>query len=167
MSEKKKGINNPFFNKRHKKETVDKISKAHQQEKNYWYGKSLSEDHKLKLRTKTSEYIKKLQSLSINPHGRANPKACSYFDKLNKNNGWNLQHAMNGGEMVICGYMVDAYDKDKHIIIEYDEPFHNRPKRKEKDIIRQNNIINHFRNNKINVKFLRYNERDNYLYTVN
>ncbi len=167
MSEKKKGINNPFFGKRHTKSVLEQMSKNKSGENNYWYKKSLSEEHKLKLRIKTCNYIKKLQSLSINPRGRANPKACEFIDRLNKEKGWNLQHALNGGEVELYGYFVDGYDKDKNIIIEYDEPFHHRKNRKNRDLQRQNRIIQHFKSKNINVKFLRYDEKNNYLYIVN
>ena len=67
---------------------------------------------------------------------------------------------MNGGEVELYGYFVDGYDKDLNIIFEYDEPNHNRPKRKEKDIIRQNNLVEN-----INPKlFLRYNKQWDRLY---
>ena len=53
-----------------------------------------------------------------------NPNACKYFDDLNKQTGWNLQHALNGGEIQVCGYCVDGYDKSKNIVVEYNEHHH-------------------------------------------
>jgi hypothetical protein len=44
------------------------------------------------------------------------------------------------------GYDSDGYDEDKHIWIEYDSPYHDKPRQKEKDIIGQDNIISYFRN---------------------
>ena len=42
------------------------------------------------------------------------------------------------------GYFADGYDKINHIWYEFDTPSHRFPYIKNKDIIRQNNIINHF-----------------------
>ena len=39
--------------------------------------------------------------------------------------GWTIQHAENGGEFYTgIGYWLDAYDKEKNIALEYDEPKH-------------------------------------------
>jgi hypothetical protein len=91
-----------------------------------------------------------------------NLKACSFIDKLNKEKGWNLQHALNGGEEMISGYFVDGYDKGKNIIFEYDEKYHISKKQRQRDLIRQEHIIN-----SINpLIFLRYDEKENKLYDV-
>lgn len=37
---------------------------------------------------------------------------------------WNLRHAENGGEIIKFGYFLDAYDEEKNIVVEYDEPRH-------------------------------------------
>ena len=92
-----------------------------------------------------------------------NPKACKFIDNLKKERGWNLQHALNGGEVELYGYFVDGYDKERNIIFEYDEPKHNQISFKKKDIIRQNNLIK-----KIDPHlFLRYDEQWNKLYEIN
>jgi hypothetical protein len=31
---------------------------------------------------------------------------------------------LNGGELRCLGYWMDAYDKNKNIVVEYDEPYH-------------------------------------------
>lgn len=80
-----------------------------------------------------------------------NPKACEYFEYLNQENGWNLQHALNGGEVKILQYWLDAYDRDRNIVVEYDELRHRY--RLTQDIQRQNNIVRH-----LGCKFYRYNE---------
>lgn len=86
--------------------------------------------------------------------GNYNPSACKYFDKLNRENGWNLQHALNGGEIRVIGYSLDAYDKKKNIVVEYDEPHHYYlGELRSKDKIRQNRIVNHLK-----CEFYRYNE---------
>ena len=89
-----------------------------------------------------------------------NLNACKFIDKLNDKFGWKLQHAKNGGEIEIAGYCVDGCDKEKNIIFEYDEPNHNRPKRKQKDIKRQEIIVKKFKPK----MFIRYDEKNNRLY---
>lgn len=120
-------------------------------------GRRQSIDDRKKKRISKINYI-------IHKNGGVRPmcniKACKYFDKLNEEKGWNFQHALNGGEYHIkeLGYFIDGYDKEKNIVIEYDELHHNYPKYKEKDIKRMNEIINH-----LGCKFLRYNEKTNEL----
>ena len=93
------------------------------------------------------------KSTSIN-NPNYNPNACKYFDKLNDKMGWSLCHAMNGGEIKYDKYWLDAYDKEKNIIVEYDEKHHFRyGKLLQKDIDRMNDIIN-----KLHCKFYRYDE---------
>ena len=179
------GEKNPFYGKTHTPEVIEKLrsvnlgkdrfSKKYKRllkkkmvgEGNYFYGK-----------THTPEVIEKLRNISddvrvlrrtnrlkqIEESGGIpsfNKDACKYFDKLNEKRKWNLQHALNGGEVVLCGYSVDAYDKNKNLVVEYDESYHNQPKRKEKDIKRQEEIIK-----TLHCKFYRYNEVLNKLYEV-
>lgn len=118
-------------------------------------GKKISEESKHKMRLVA---IKRIKENKIKPYTNFNPKACEYFNKLNEEKGWNLQHALNGGETEVCGYFLDAYDKEKNIVVEYDEPRHNRPSIKKKDLLRQNNIINH-----LQCKFYRFSESLNKL----
>ena len=84
-----------------------------------------------------------------------NPKACEYFDKLNEKRGWNLQHAKNGGETEILGYFLDAYDKNRNIVVEYDENHHYNSNwnLRDNDINRMNVIKKHLK-----CDFYRYNE---------
>ncbi|NBU04207.1 MAG: DUF559 domain-containing protein [Bacteroidetes bacterium] len=92
-----------------------------------------------------------------------NPTACMYFDTLNQNNNWKLQHALNGGEVRILNYFVDSYDKQNNIVVEYDESSHydKLGNLKQKDVLRQQRIITH-----LGCKFFRYNERTKELYEV-
>jgi len=83
-----------------------------------------------------------------------NKNACEYFDLLSEEKGWKLQHALNGGEITFIGYSLDAYDKEKNIIVEYDERHHNGIKQKEKDLIRQQNLIDY-----LHCDFYRYDEK--------
>jgi very-short-patch-repair endonuclease len=41
-------------------------------------------------------------------------------------------------------YYVDGYDKNKHVVLEYDNKYHITSRQKEKDFVRQQNIIKHF-----------------------
>lgn len=124
-------------------------------------GKSLSNEHKRKIREGMTKYFTR------NGYGaNSSEKACKYIDKLNEQNHWNLQHAKNGGEIVVCGYYLDGYDKELNIVVEYDEPYHytdvyNNILR-EKDIKRQNEIIQ-----EINPTFYRYNQKLDLLYKIN
>ena len=94
-----------------------------------------------------------------------NKRGCDYFNNLNIERGWNIQHAMNGGEYYLnkLGYWLDGYDKDKNIVVEYDEKRHYKAngQLKEKDVRRMNEIINHLK-----CSFYRYDERNNRFYQV-
>ena len=68
---------------------------------------------------------------------------------------------MNGGEIECCGYFLDGYDKNKNIIVEYDEPRHQRPSVQKKDTLRQKILINH-----LSCDFYRYKEWENELIKI-
>lgn len=92
-----------------------------------------------------------------------NPNACKYFNTLSEERGWNLQHAENGGEVLVEGYFLDAYDKKNNVVVEYDEPHHFvGGKLRKKDIDRMKKLIHH-----MGCKFYRYNVLDNKLYECN
>lgn len=124
-------------------------------------GKHQSNEFKQKMREILKEKFDKYGHIP-----NFSEKCCKYLDELNKKNGWNLQHAMNGGEITCLGYWLDGYDKDLNIVVEYDEYKHYKDVKnnilKDKDIIRQNNIIN-----ELHCKFYRYNEYLDLLYEVN
>ena len=90
-----------------------------------------------------------------------NKKACSFFNILNEKLNWNGKHALNGQEHDVDGYSVDYYNPDLNLIIEWDEERHFEPKKKEKDTIRQTNIIN-----KINCYFYRIREKTKEIFKV-
>jgi len=74
---------------------------------------------------------------------RFNPIACNIIEEYGKQNGYNFQHALNGGEFWIkqLNYWVDGYDKEQNVVIEYNEKHHNHPQQKENDIKRKKEII--------------------------
>ena len=121
-----------------------------------------SEEQKMKQRLSTLAYIEKCKGPIRQRYSIA---ACNYINKLNENNNWNLQHAENGGEVEVCGYFLDGYDKELNIVFEYDEPGHYKDVQNnilnEEDIRRQQNIIN-----ELHCEFWRYNEAMNLLYKV-
>lgn len=92
-----------------------------------------------------------------------NVEACKFIDALNFRMGWNLRHALNGGEFEVGGFMVDGYDKTKGIVFEYDEPHHfrNGNLRKE-DQHRQDFLIQRLHPS----MFVRYNEIEGRLVDV-
>jgi len=92
-----------------------------------------------------------------------NTNACKFFNELNEKNGWNLQHAENGGEFYIkeLGYWVDAYDRERNIVVEYDESQHYD----KNGILKENDKRRMFEiKQRLQCKFLRYNTIDNKLY---
>lgn len=94
-----------------------------------------------------------------------NKEACSFIDDLNEMFNWKLQHAENGGEVIIGGYYLDGYDKELNIAFEYDE-------KKHYDNVDENILCQHdykrmcFIHTKSNCRFFRYNEKLNLLYEV-
>lgn len=168
-----RGDHNPMFGKHHTEELKEEISKLNSGrkrtekqkleqsirmtgEKHPLFGKHHSEESKQKIGMKNRLLQNKKRCYS---YPRFNPIACKYFDELNKQNGWNLQHAMNGGEYYIkeLGYWVDAYDKERNIIVEYDEPPHytKRGQLKQKDVKRMLKIKEFLK-----CDFYRYNEKN-------
>ena len=60
---------------------------------------------------------------------------------------------------IVCDsniYYLDGYDEEKNVILEIDSKYHKKPTQKEKDLIRQNNIIAALNPN----CFWRYNDAD-------
>lgn len=123
-------------------------------------GTIMSSEQKENIRLGTINYIKSLKG-DCKP--RYNKKACSYINKLNEENKWNLQHAENGGEIEVGGYFIDGYDKKLNIVLEYNErkhyidPFNNILTDKD---IERNNYIKEC----LDCKFYIYNEFTDTLY---
>jgi len=137
--------------------TKNKLSKSKLGKNNPFYGKEFTKKHRENLRIAA---IRRIQE-----QGKVvayNPKACKFIDEYGKQNGYDFQHAMNGGEVVLSGYPVDGYDKNKNVVFEYDEPYHHNKHRKQKDIEKQNNIIESIHPS----EFIRYDEINDKLYRV-
>ena len=100
-------------------------------------GRMHSDETKQKIRGSTLEYINKTAG-----GPRYNVTACAYFDRLNEERGWNLRHALNGGEVRVGRYSLDAYDEARNIVVEYDEHRHHYTNgvRPAKDIERERTI---------------------------
>jgi hypothetical protein len=97
---------------------------------NPFYGKVHTEEYKRNRRIQT---IKRIEILKGKISPNYNPIACKIIDEYGKKNGYNFQHAENGGEYHIkeLGYWVDGYDKEKNVVIEYYENKHNRYKERD------------------------------------
>ena len=123
-----------------------------------WKGKKHKPETRIKV---ASAYVKYLNK-DINIIPKFDINACKYIDELNKKNNWNLQHALNGGEIKVGPFSLDGYDKELNIVFEYDEPFHENPNNKLKDKDREQYIIE-----QINPKeFWRYSEKFDKLYRI-
>ena len=116
----------------------------------------------------TEEFREKLRIAKLNQirklgtHYTYNPSACKFIDDFGKKSGYNFQHAMNGGEIIVSGYSLDGYDKNKNVVFEYDEPKHNCLSVKKNDKIREQRIIKKIKP----AVFIRYDEENNMLYDV-
>lgn len=127
-----------------------------------WLGKHHSEETKRKIRQSTVKYLVNV----VGSRPRYNKSAICILEQIAKEHGWNIQHAENGGEFYTgIGYFVDAYDKEKNIVLEYDEKHHYEDVEnnilKEKDLKRQNEIIEY-----LHCEYWRYNETTKCLWKV-
>lgn len=110
--------------------------------KKTWLGKTHTKSTKKKQRVSAINYIQKQQG-QVQP--RYNINSISVIQEFGKKHGYNFQHAENGGEYYIkeLGYFLDAYDVEKNVVLEIDEPHHfKNGKLRKKDIIRQKEITN-------------------------
>ena len=127
-----------------------------------WTGRKHSEESKRKMRISAAKY---LQTIRATPC-RYNKSSIAILESIAKEHGWNIQHAENGGEFYTgIGYFVDAYDKEKNIVLEFDEAAHYVDAKNnvlsEEDIKRQKEIIDH-----LHCEYWRYNSVTNVLWKV-
>lgn len=125
-------------------------------------GRKHSEESKRKMRISAAKY---LQTIRATPC-RYNKSSIAILESIAKEHGWNIQHAENGGEFYTgIGYFVDAYDKEKNIVLEFDEAAHYADAENnllsEEDIKRQKEIIDH-----LHCEYWRYNSVTNVLWKV-
>ena len=87
-----------------------------------------------------------------------NKKSIPIIEQYGKDNGYNFRHAEAGGEYQIPNttFFVDAYDAEKNVVLEYDEPYHFRAVQLKKDIQRQD-----FIGNLLKCKFIRIDYKNN------
>lgn len=117
-------------------------------------GKKHTEEEKDKIRIGYSKYIeRKSNKTRVN----YNVDSISIIESIGKEHGWNFQHAENGGEVIILGYWLDAYDKEHNVVLEFDEPRHYIDIENNiliaADLKRQQKIIDY-----LHCEFWRYNE---------
>ncbi len=168
-SEKMRGRKSPFKGKPiHSKETLEKLSNTLRGLNLIPWNKGLTKETSKRLKNVSdilkgkkrgsnkypfSDEVRKNQRLAAikrieKYNGQLspayNPNACKLIDKYGNENGYNFQHAENGGEFHIkkLGYWVDGYDKEKNIVIEIDERHHfdKNGNLLERDIKRQKEI---------------------------
>ena len=128
-------------------ETKTKIKESIKDRESYWLGKERNDKDKTKMRLSA---IKRIQEKLIDNNQifpNYNKNSIFYLDKYANENNYKIQHAENGGEFHIkeLGYWVDGYDSEKNIVIEFDEKHHNKKRQIDKDMYRQNQIINHLK----------------------
>ena len=125
-------------------------------------GIKMSDSARENMRKSRAKYL--ISVLGAKPN--YNKKSIPVLERIAKEHGWNIQHAENGGEFYTgIGYFVDAYDKEKNVVLEYDEPIHYLDKEnnilREKDLIRQKRIIEH-----LHCEYWRFNEKTQTLWRV-
>lgn len=140
---KAEGKNNPMYGKKHSKETINKIKEKrkqqvftdetrekmsksrikHLKEYNTWKGRAHTDESRKKMRLSQIKYISKMKGQMFPKY---NIDSIPIIEEYGKKNGYNFQHAENGGEYYIeeLGYWVDAYDKENNVVLEIDEPRH-------------------------------------------
>lgn len=103
--------------------TFNKYCRYCPEPKKTFLGKNMTPDIKLKIRLSTIDYIIKCKG-KIAP--RYNVNSIPIIEDYGKKHNYNFLHAENGGEFHIkeLGYFVDAYDKDKNVVLEIDEKHH-------------------------------------------
>ena len=161
FSELHRGENNGMYGKHHDEKSRSKISeltlaamcnekvrnkhlKSHRTKKcreklsNALTGRQFSPETKQKMR---EAVVRRVQKYGLHTRNFS-PYACGIIDDYGKANGYNFQHALNGGEHSCVGYFVDGYDKNKNVVIEIDEHQHfdSNGDLLEKDIRRQRAI---------------------------
>jgi very-short-patch-repair endonuclease len=171
----KLGNKNGMYGKTHSIKTRKKLSECLKQRmkdplnieklKNRQWTKEQIEKHKQSINNpKRLEILRKHRLNQIKKSGGTaafNELACKYFNMINKKLKLNGYHALNGGEKEFIGYSLDYYDPKLKLIIEWDEKRHHEPKIREKDLIRQEKLLN-----ALQCQFYRIDEKNKKVYKV-
>lgn len=155
---------NKKFHDKVRKEQRKTLKKKYKEGKliNAFKGKHHSAKAREKMRKSTCEYLKKLNPTPC----RYNKNSIPVLERIAEEHGWHIQHAENGGEFYTgIGYFVDAYDKEKNVVLEYDEKKHYYDVDNnilcDNDLERQSQIIQH-----LHCEYWRYNETTETLWKV-
>jgi len=152
---------NLYGNRNQSEDSKRKMSLLHSGVNNPFYGKTHTNESRIKMRLNTINYISKIKGGSMFP--LYNKNACKYFEKMELETDWNGYYATKNGEHYIkeLGYWVDYYEPNKNIVIEWDEKRHYNidGTLKQKDIDRMTEIREFLK-----CKFFRYKESENLLY---
>jgi len=149
------GSNNPNFGKKHSIEARKKMSASmiKRRKSKKYIDPMKNPEHVKKIRVKRLKSIEE-RCGQIMPN--YNQSSILIIENFAKNNNLKFKHAENGGEFHIkdLGYFLDAYDEKNNVVLEIDEKHHFNidGSLKEKDIIRQKEIIDYLK-----CKFIRYN----------
>lgn len=149
------GSNNPNFGKKHSIEARKKMSASmiKRRKSKKYIDPMKNPEHVKKIRVKRLKSIEE-RCGQIMPN--YNQGSIPIIENFAKNNNLEFKHAENGGEFHIkdLGYFLDAYDEKNNVVLEIDEKHHFNidGSLKEKDIIRQKEIIDYLK-----CKFIRYN----------
>lgn len=148
------GKDNHFYGKTHSNESLERMSKIKLGKKYSditkqklselvkngkigTLGKSMSEETKLKIRISK---LKRMEDLGIG--GCEDKGAKEYLQWLNMYYDYKFEPKV----FMDIGYRADGYDEQKHTWLEYDTKYHSGLKQRNADEIRQNNIIQYFKN---------------------
>ena len=147
------GNKNPFYGKKHSNEILEKNilwhlgkptwSSTHKEEMSKRfdgvngprYGKKHTKESKRKMRIAKLNWLEK--NGVVTNVDKGSPE---WFEKYNRENGLNLKPK----RFWDIGYDADGYDSEKHIWVEYDTKYHNKPNQIKKDMVRDRNIIEYF-----------------------
>jgi hypothetical protein len=117
---------------------------------------------RIKLRKRLTDKLHLNSNVGLKPS--FNSKACKIIEDYGIENGYNFQHAENGGEYYIkeLGYWVDGYDEEQNVVIEFNEKRHLYGKNKIKTETRKLEIIRFLK-----CIWIEFNEQKNNTITIN
>ena len=147
------GESNPNYNTSYYDRWVEKFGKEIADEMNDRVSKQKARNgsdngnYGRKKRTEELERMRESAIKRVIRQGTAvgyNPNSIPILEEYANENGYNIQHAENGGEYQVPNttFFVDAYDVENNVVIEYDENYHLNENQVEKDRKRQQIIGN-------------------------